>query len=138
MFGTRRGEIGDLAEIAAIQAECPETAQWDVAEYPNYDFRVALRGDRVAGFLVARSLAADEHELLNLAVARQFRRQGVARELLRALLTNSTGNVFLEVRESNSAAVALYQSLGFQQVSRRAEYYENPPEAAIVMKFHSC
>src|SRR5438270_9127096 len=128
MSGTRRGEVGDLAEIEAIQAACPETAQWNVAEYAGYDLRVAVRGNRVAGFLVARSLTDDEHELLNLAVGPDFRRQGVARELLRDLLTNSTGNVFLEVRESNAAAVSLYKSMGFQQVSRRPGYYENPPE----------
>jgi ribosomal-protein-alanine N-acetyltransferase len=134
----RRGEAGDLAEIAAIQASCPETAQWEAAQYLEYDLRVAIYDNRVAGFLVARRVAADERELLSLGVAPEFRRQGVARQLVEDFLAETSSTVFLEVRESNSTARSLYKSLGFQYVSTRPAYYESPPEAAIVMKFHSC
>lgn len=138
MSQIRRGEFADLSQIAAIQSESPETTQWDVAEYLQYDLRVAIHHNQVVGFLVARSVAEGEHEVLNLAVAPQFRRQGIARQLLDCLVKYSRSTVFLEVRESNRAAIALYQSLNFHQVSRRSEYYSSPPEAAIVMKFHSC
>jgi [ribosomal protein S18]-alanine N-acetyltransferase len=57
---------------------------------------------------------------------------------LRSLMDECRGTVFLEVRESNRAALELYKSSGFQAISRRPGYYEFPPEAAIVMKFHSC
>jgi [ribosomal protein S18]-alanine N-acetyltransferase len=134
----RRGEAGDLAEIAAIQADCPETAQWEVAQYLEYDLRVAICDSRVAGFLVARHVAVDESELLSLGVAPEFRGTGVARQLVEDFLTETCSTVFLEVRESNSAARSLYKSIGFQPVSTREAYYESPPEAAIVMKFHSC
>src|SRR5271157_1309591 len=130
----RRGEIHHLAQIAAIQASCPETVQWDVAQYMQYDLRVAIRQNRVAGFLVARSVAEDEYELLNLAVAPEFRRHGIARQLVNSLLADCHGSIFLEVRESNQAAINLYKSLNFQDVNRRTEYYQSPPEAAIVMK----
>jgi ribosomal-protein-alanine N-acetyltransferase len=138
MSEIRRGEVEDLPQVAAIQAASPETAQWDVAQYMQYDLRVAIRQNRVVGFLVARSVAGDEQELLNLAVAPECRRLGIARQLLKSLLEYFRGTVFLEVRESNRAAIGLYKSLNFQYVNRRNGYYKSPPEAAIVMKFHSC
>ena len=138
MLLIRRGEARDLAEVAAIQAESPEAANWDVASYLALDFRIAEGAGRIAGFLVARTVADGEAELLNVAVARADRRQGVARALLEAFLRDVLGVVFLEVRESNEAARNLYKSMGFHWVSVRQNYYHNPPEAAIVMKFHSC
>jgi len=134
----RRGEAGDLPHLAAIQAGSPEAAQWNVADYLQYDLRVALCGGRVAGFVVSRPLAEGECELLNLAVAPAFRRRKVARELLKSLLEAPNRVVYLEVRESNQAARNLYKSMGFQEVNVRRGYYDAPLEAAIVMKFHSC
>jgi ribosomal-protein-alanine N-acetyltransferase len=134
----RRGGPGDLAEVAVIQAASPEAAQWDVSDYSRYDFRVSVCGIRVAGFLVSRMVAEGETELLNLAVAPEFRRQGVARKLVESLLGESPRVVYLEVRESNLAARKFYNYMGFQEVSSRLGYYQAPPEAAIVMKFHSC
>jgi ribosomal-protein-alanine N-acetyltransferase len=127
-----------LAEVAAIQEASPEAARWSVAEYSQYDFRVAVDGRRIAGFLVSRAVAEDEREILNLAVAPEFRRQGVGRGLLAGFLTEARGTVFLEVRESNLAARNIYKSMGFKEVGIRSGYYQDPPEPAIVMKFHSC
>jgi ribosomal-protein-alanine N-acetyltransferase len=138
MPGIRRGKTSDLPEIAAIQAASPESAQWDVKGYLQYDLLVAISDNRVAGFLVARPLDTTESEILNLAVAPEFRRRGLAKQLVKSLLNHLRGTVFLEVRESNRAAQNLYKSMGFQAVSRRPQYYDSPPEAAIVMKFHSC
>ncbi len=138
MLLIRSGEVRDLAEVAAIQAECPEASAWEVEGYPELDFRVASVAGRISGFLVARTVAPGERELLNLAVAPLERRRGVARALLAAFLGGQEGDVFLEVRESNQEAQSLYKSMGFQEVSLRRNYYDNPPEAAIVMKFHSC
>jgi ribosomal-protein-alanine N-acetyltransferase len=90
------------------------------------------------GFLVTRTLVAGEREILNLAVAPDFRRKGVARALLDRALEAFCGEVFLEVRESNGVAKKFYKSLGFKELSKRKGYYDNPPETAIVMKFHSC
>jgi ribosomal-protein-alanine N-acetyltransferase len=138
MLLIRRGEPRDLHEVAAIQAESPEASSWEVSGYLQLDFQVADQGGRIAGFLVARTVAPDERELLNLAVACSERRRGVARELVKAFLDASPGAVFLEVRESNQAARDFYKSMGFHEVSLRRNYYQYPPEAAIVMKFHSC
>jgi len=134
----RKGEARDLAEIAAIQEASPEAAAWPPRDYLGYDLLVAVRSGRVAGFLASRKTAEKEWEILNLAVAPDCRRKGAGRALVEAFLAEKQGDVFLEVRESNTTAREFYNSLEFQVVSRRDGYYHHPPEAAIVMKFHSC
>jgi ribosomal-protein-alanine N-acetyltransferase len=134
----RRAGAADLDAIAAIQDAAGEAAQWDVRDYLRYDLRVAVCSEQIAGFLVCRAIDASECEILNLAVAPDFRRRGVGRALVRSLLDEFRGAVFLEVRASNRAAFDLYQSLGFQVLGERPEYYICPLETAIVMKFHSC
>ena len=134
----RPGEPRDLAEIGAIQAACPEAARWPVADYLAYNLSVAVCQHSLAAFLVARPLVAGECEILNLAVAPEIRRQGLATALLEAFLRGFKGAVFLEVRSSNAGALAFYKAFGFQELAVRQGYYSSPPEAAIVMKFHSC
>jgi [ribosomal protein S18]-alanine N-acetyltransferase len=134
----RPGAASDLADVAAIQAVSPEAARWPPEDYLGFDFRVCILDDRIAGFAISRITGPDERELLNLAVAPEFRRRGVGAGLVRSLMTGAAISVFLEVRESNHAARVFYKSLGFQEVGRRPQYYASPPESAIVMKFHSC
>ncbi|MCX6628619.1 MAG: ribosomal protein S18-alanine N-acetyltransferase, partial [Candidatus Solibacter sp.] len=124
--------------VAAIQQASPGAARWNVTDYLEQGFLVAVEGDRVVGFLVTRTLAADEREILNLAVAPDFRRKGVARGLFDSAFEGFRGGVFLEVRESNRVAQKFYKSLGFKELSKRRGYYDSPPETAIVMKFYSC
>src|SRR5213080_2264109 len=100
----RAGDAADLPAVAAIQQASPEAAQWNVAEYLDREFLVAMVGNSVAGFLVCRTVAPGEREILNLAVAPDFRRNGIGRALARASLAQFQGAVFLEVRESNAAA----------------------------------
>jgi [ribosomal protein S18]-alanine N-acetyltransferase len=134
----RPGAAADLADIAAIQAASPEAAQWQPEDYLGFDFCVCIVDDRIAGFAVSRVTAPEERELLNLAVAPEYRRRGAGAGLMRSLMTGTATCVFLEVRESNQAARVFYQTLGFQEVGLRPGYYASPPESAIVMKFHSC
>lgn len=134
----RRGEPRDLAAVRSIQAASPQAAQWEVAGYLEYDLFVAAPGARIGGFLVARTPAPGECEILNLAVAPDCRRQGVGRALLGALMEGFRGALYLEVRPSNEAARCFYKSFGFKEIAVRPDYYHDPPEEAIVMKFHSC
>ena len=132
---------GDLAAIAIIQAASPEAAQWNPADYLAHHCCVALLGnsvtrERVAGFIVVRETTAGEREILNLAVHPAQRRQGIARALVDAEL-RASGVWFLEVRESNMAALTLYQKLGFRASGRRPSYYRDPTETAIVLTRHS-
>lgn len=101
-------------------------------------FLAAVDGaDRVAGYLVARQMA-DEGEILNVGVDPQNRRHGIGRLLVGAALERlqSLGSrqVYLEVRESNVAARALYRAFAFAEVSKRVNYYRRPTEDAILLR----
>ena len=147
MISIRPATESDLDEIWRIQAASGQAAQWNPAEYLRYQCLVAVDSgavglpaevERITGFAVARQTAPDEMEILNVAVDPPCRRRGVARGLIQQLLNNYRGTVWLEVRQSNSAARQLYHALGFQVNSVRENYYNAPPDSAIVMKLHSC
>jgi ribosomal-protein-alanine N-acetyltransferase len=76
-------------------------------------------------------VAPGEAEILNIAVAPSHRRNGIATALIDSL---DAPEVFLEVRESNEPAQRLYSKLGFRTVGRREQYYDDPEEAALVMR----
>jgi ribosomal-protein-alanine N-acetyltransferase len=100
--------------------------------------RVMIAGDAtgVVGYTVS-VFAADEGELTNIAVAPGSRRRGIARILLADVIEEAgrrgTAHLYLEVRASNQAALALYARAGFREVGRRHRYYSGPVEDAIVM-----
>ena len=108
-----------------FESETPERLLWVV------DQRAQLHG-----FLVAR-FDAEECELENLVVAAPYRRSGVAWQLMQALLAagreRQLKRILLDVRESNYAARALYERVGFQVNGRRRGYYSQPPEDALLL-----
>ena len=82
------------------------------------------------------STVLDEGYIDNVAVASQFRRQGVADELIAALVRFGRAKLAfltLEVRASNAPAIALYAKHGFREAGRRKNYYDDPKEDAILM-----
>lgn len=91
---------------------------------------------RVAGFVAAR-LTSDEIHINNVAVREKYRRRGIGGALLSAALEQGKQKgackAFLEVRAGNAAAQALYAQQGFETVGRRAAYYSQPIEDALVM-----
>lgn len=134
----RRATTGDLAAIAEIQSAAPTAAQWEAASYLDWDCRVAEHHSRVVGFIALRSITPDEREILNVAVDPAERRQGIGKSLVAAALEELDGRCFLEVRESNQAAIQLYQQLGFSPMGVRRNYYQPGGESAIVLEFQSC
>ncbi|MBE6690216.1 MAG: ribosomal-protein-alanine N-acetyltransferase [Ruminococcaceae bacterium] len=80
----------------------------------------------------------DEGQITNVATHPEHRRQGLASLVLEALLQEARERklafVTLEVRESNAAAIALYEKFGFAVVGRRPHFYTEPAEAALVMQ----
>jgi ribosomal-protein-alanine N-acetyltransferase len=98
---------------------------------------VAVQRAEVVGYLLARQVGGSG-EILNLAVAPRARRKGVGRALLGRGLRDLAGvgvlEVFLEVRESNQAARALYEAEGFRVVGVRKGYYRSPLEDALVLR----
>jgi [ribosomal protein S18]-alanine N-acetyltransferase len=133
----RPGRSADLDAIRQIQSVSGMAAQWDPADYLNYDLTVAERGSRVVAFIVTRAVASDEKEILNLAVHPDFHRLGIAIRLLRHVVSRCSSSWFLEVRASNSSAIGFYQSAGFQAVGVRSSYYSQPDEDAVVMRMGS-
>ena len=93
----------------------------------GYVCRVACVGDEVVGYGVM-SVGAGEAHILNLCVNGHFRCRGVGRRMLEYLVERARaagmGEAFLEVRPSNTAAIRLYQSIGFEQVGIRRGYYQ--------------
>ena len=120
----------DAEAVQALLRLCPEAAQWLAPDAPPQRAFVAERGGRIEGVAVWQELPGGEAELLNLAVHPQARRRGVARALL-ALLEGR--KIWVEVRESNTAAIRFYESQGFAVCGRRRAYYANPAEDAILM-----
>jgi ribosomal-protein-alanine N-acetyltransferase len=76
----------------------------------------------------------DTADIGNIAVSPEFRRQGIASLLLDTALNGMDADVFLEVRHSNTPAIALYEKYGFQPIGIRKNYYDNPREDAILMQ----
>jgi ribosomal protein S18 acetylase RimI-like enzyme len=134
----RAASVADVPQLERIQAESGEAAQWETERYLDYDCHVAVNGERILGFVVSRQTGSGEREILNLGVARNSRRQGIATKLLKHEFRMWPGAFFLEVRESNLGAQSLYRKLGFVEIGRRPNYYDHPSETAIVMRFQSC
>lgn len=106
---------------------------WDAGEFeqilsePNALAHRLRLGRRIIGFILSRS-AADEAEILSVAVESRYRGRGLSRDLLRLHLGYLAGRglrtVFLEVEENNAPARALYEKAGFRIVGRRERYYK--------------
>jgi ribosomal-protein-alanine acetyltransferase len=120
----------------ALQREGPEPLLLVAEASPsNQTGRDGNTG--ILGFLVA-SHVAPEWELENIVVAPRARRKGLGKRLLGALLSaareTKSSAVFLEVRESNTAACTLYERAGFEQAGLRKSYYLDPTEDAILYR----
>jgi ribosomal-protein-alanine N-acetyltransferase len=136
----------DLTEVVEIE-EMSGLNRWGYDAYrrelftnPNSVMMVARNlhpGPAIAGFF-AGWIVEDELHINNLATHPDYRRIGVARSLLEAVLDESAYRgvsfVILEVRASNEAAQALYKKLGFKLIGRRRDYYRVPVEDALVMR----
>ena len=98
--------------------------------------KVAVIGDRIAGYICANHVA-DEGHILNLAVHPDFGRRGIANTLVENILEELKENacrfLYLEVRASNNAARKLYEGFGFSVVGTRKGYYTEPKEDAVIM-----
>jgi ribosomal-protein-alanine acetyltransferase len=154
----RAATSDDIPFMIALERATPNAAHWSEEQYRAL-FSAGKRewqevvlvaegtldrasaeghgGETRLGFLAARRVDP-EWELENIVVAVSARRMGIGKRLLDALLAEAakTNNavVFLEVRESNAAARALYDKAGFRESGRRNSYYKDPPENAILYR----
>jgi ribosomal-protein-alanine N-acetyltransferase len=143
MFSARSPEWrplreGDIAYVAALEAQI-HAAPWTLGNFRDalaagYCANVGVREGRVVAYGVLM-LAPGEAQILNLSVVPDARREGLGRLLLRRFIDDArrlgAEQIFLEVRVSNVAAVALYAAEGFRPVGRRESYYPAMSEGAV-------
>lgn len=144
-FVIRSASPADAARLAALHGRCFSDEPWNAAAFAEL---LAVPGARgfleedaagVRGLILLRQ-AADEVEVVTLAVDAGWRRRGLAGRLLRhglaAAQAMGARRAFLEVAEDNAAARRLYEAAGFALCGRRPGYYrrkEGPPRDAVVL-----
>ena len=130
-----------ISALTQLEKECfaapwSEKALADELTNPNAVFRVALIDEEVAGY-VGMLHGLDEGDICNVAVFDKFRRRGVATALIQHLVDYAVENqlsfITLEVRESNMGAQKFYETMGFETIGIRKNFYDNPKEHAILM-----
>ena len=133
-------DVAAVTEILRASPEASQWTEWGFKELLGWRGVLALVSEdarKVSGFIVGRQVG-EEAEILNLAVILANRRKGEGRALLKGALdefrTRQVSRVFLEVRESNEAGIAFYARHGFSKTGKRAGYYHDPEETAIVME----
>ncbi|WP_019678972.1 ribosomal protein S18-alanine N-acetyltransferase [Ruminococcus flavefaciens] len=128
-------------ELSALDRLCVGTDGWSAEDFRSEAVKcggivlAAYDNDCLAG-LIAGFTAADTGEILTVATAPKYRRQGVAKMLMEAFLTavpEDVETLALEVRQSNTAAIELYKSFGFEKAGTRKRFYRDPVEDADVM-----
>lgn len=139
----RTATEADLDALLELERECitpPWTEGQLLAELLNGDTYIvaAQEETEILGFAVLRRMGG-EAELFRVAVQAAARRRGIASALMENVLSAAENaeieSVFLEVRASNAAAIALYEKHGFAAVGRRRGYYDAPVEDAAVMRW---
>lgn len=152
----RRANVSDIPAIIALERQNSMAAHWSQQQYTRFfapsgshaSEGVALVAENepegsarkepaIVAFLAAQGIDT-EWELQNLVVADSHRRKGAAvhlvRELIAAVRARNGRVIFLEVRESNQVARALYRKLGFEETGLRKSYYSKPSEDAIICR----
>ena len=131
-----------VPQIARIEKLCFNDAwsEKSIASELHNDLAywlVALEGERVAGYVGSQTVMGWT-DMMNVAVDPDFRRQGIGEALVEQLTadlkTMGSQCLTLEVRQSNTPAIALYEKLGFVQVGLRKNYYRNPRENALILR----
>lgn len=137
----QNAEKKHLAQLENLEKLCfsmPWTREQLESQLPDaqHVFLVAVDGESVLGY-VGMMFVLDEGYISNVAVSPEARRRGIGDALIAELLLRAEEKalsfVTLEVRESNEAAIRLYQKHGFQKVGLRKKYYDLPKEDAILM-----
>ena len=135
----RGDHVEQIAQLEKICFSAPWSERSITSELNNplSLWVVAVDGDSVVGYVGSQSVMGWA-DMMNLAVAPAYRRNGVAERLVTELICRLQQQevicLTLEVRVSNKPAVSLYEKLGFREVGRRPGYYHNPKEDALILR----
>ena len=132
-----------LEELEKLERICfsrPWSRKMLAEELENQCAAFLVAEDSVSGRVLGYAglmVVADEGYITNVAVFPEYRRQGIAAQILQVFVQFAEANrlafLTLEVRPSNAAAIALYQGFGFEDVGRRKNYYDLPKEDALIL-----
>lgn len=135
-------EGSHLPQVLAIERECfsspwsENTFRTELNRPEVSEWFVAIVDDQVVGYSGLLQVGTEGH-ITNLAVERAQRRHGIGRMLLERLIEAARQRgieaLTLEVRESNEAAIQLYEKFGFRVLGRRKRYYPEDDEDALIM-----
>lgn len=132
------GQENLAAAVLAVMQSVYETSPWTLEQIASSmssqdeDYYLAYDGQDVVGFLAVQTVL-DEMEILQIAVKTHSQGRGIASQLM-AAVKDWEGDIFLEVRESNAPAQALYRRQHFTKIGKRKDYYRHPVEDAVLMK----
>ena len=136
----------DVPSVAALEKLCfsdPWSVSSIASELDNpLSLWLVWEEDGAAAAYLGVQRVPPQADVMNVAVSPTLRRRGIARALFAELERRlpEIDELFLEVRASNSGAIALYRTLGFEQVGRRPNYYLDPREDALILRkelFHA-
>lgn len=135
-------DCSHVAAVAALEKICfsdpwSENSIASELKNPLSLWLVALADSKVVGYVGSQSVMG-ESDMMNVAVDPDYRRMGIAYRLIEALIAalaeRDNHSLALEVRASNTPAIALYGKMGFTEVGRRRNYYRNPREDALILR----
>ncbi|MGN0521201.1 MAG: ribosomal protein S18-alanine N-acetyltransferase [Eubacterium sp.] len=131
--------LDDAEKIEKICFSIPwsrETLEKEL-DNPTARFFVALKDGRAVGYMGIHIILG-EGDIMRVAVLPECRRLGAGKALLsECLKSDELDTVFLDVRENNMPAIRLYESFGFKNIGVRKNYYSNPTENAVEMKWEN-
>lgn len=141
MIQIREMTLADVEQVYCLE-ESIFSIPWSKKSFENSMkqkdtlFIVAEKEEKIIGYL-GMYIFFEQADISNVAVAKAYRRQQVARRLLAYILVEAKSrgvkNVTLEVRETNVAAIKLYENMGFCEAGIRKNYYKEPTENALIM-----
>ena len=137
----RKLTADDAANVAIIEEQCfaePWSASSLLMLTQANAFGIVCKIDGTLAAYGGMICVLDEGQITNIATLPDFRRRGLAKKVLLAMLDEARERklsfVTLEVRESNAAAIALYEQFGFVKLGKRPNFYRKPTEAAVIME----
>jgi ribosomal-protein-alanine N-acetyltransferase len=138
-------DVDDTEAVARLEQDCLGVDAWSeglvregiAGDLPTISYLVAEAGSVVVGYAVTSS-AGDIAELQRIAVAEPSRRQGIAAQLLAAVVDEArrtpADRLLLEVREDNHGAISFYAGQGFVEIDRRPKYYADGTTAVVMRR----